>query len=112
MILKTIGLEYTEIDKSTTELIFNVVAARQTECDLIMFTMPDNAEEKIKARIFNNSKKILKLMGANGHISYFAVPDNFLNYDTVCKYVYNKFPDLENALPKIVTGKEFIVVRP
>ena len=112
MKLKTVKLEYTEAEKSETEIIFNVISSRGEENDLLLLMIPNPPDnDRAQTKIFAVAKRVIKNLHQGGHISYYAVPDNFTREDTVCQYIYNKFPETKDILPTIESGKEFILLR-
>lgn len=112
MKLKTVNLEYIDPEKSETEIIFSVISSRGEENDLLLLMMPNLPEnERHQAKIFTVAKRVIKNLHQGGHISYYAIPNNFTREDTVCQYIYNKFPEIKNMLPSIENGKEFILLR-
>ena len=112
MKLKTVNLEYTDVEKSETEIIFNVISSRGEENDLLLLMMPNPSDnDRMQSRIFSVARRVIKNMHQGGHVSYYAIPDNFTKEDTVCQYIYNKFPETKNVLPVIKSGKEFILVK-
>ena len=109
MKLKVIKPEYTDKEKSTTEIIYSLISSRSEECDLIMLLFEFEEEGTLK-RIFNNAKRLLRTLHTGGRINYYALHDSFEKRDTAAEYIYNKFPELEEKISHL-NGKKYAVVR-
>lgn len=110
MKIQNINLENTTNDKVKTEIIYNIVSARTDGLDLIVFTFSDKKSNNDCRKVLHNAQKTIKELYSRGQISYFALPENFEKRDTVCQYIYNKFPEFEEFIQKHM-NERFILVK-
>ncbi len=110
MNLKIIKLQYTDADSADTEIKYSIVSAILEGGDVILL-LPPSDTPAIRKKGFNQIRRIAKEFKELGKITFFATPDNFLRSDTVSKYVLAMFPELEEKLPEITDGCDFLLVR-
>ena len=109
MKLKKIKPEYTDKEKSTTEIIYSLISSRNEGHDLIMLVF-DFEDESVSKRIYTNAKRILRELHIQGRINYYALCESFLKRDATAEYIYNKFPEIEQKIADF-EGKRYAVVR-
>ena len=110
MNLSKIELKYTETNSADTEIKYSVVSSLIEGADLALLIPPADTAA-VQKRIFTQAKRILKDFKNDGRIAFFVTPDNFTKNDTVSQYTFAMFPELEENLPSIETGCDFILVR-
>ena len=109
MKLKVIKPEYTDKEKSTTEIIYSLISSRNEEQDLILIVV-DFDDDGVSKRIYANTKRILRELHVSGRINYYALHESFLKRDATAEYIYNKFPEIEQKVGDF-EGKRYAVVR-
>lgn len=85
---KIIDLKAENIDSMTTEIMFEVAAARADGNELIRLNI-----NNVETRLYDGAIKLLKNMKQKGLIQFFATEKSFSNGSTEAIFLMNKYQD-------------------
>ena len=95
---------------SETEAYYHIACARERGEELVCLCF-SYSDEKSLGRVFQNTLKILKSYKRAGKITLFIPSEALCESTTETKYLFNKYPDLENDPFLFNPDLPFILVR-
>ncbi len=113
MSYKEIKLRARTPDATSTEIMYEIAAARADLIDLVRINIfyEEDAEGNTDFnRVYTSIIKLLKNMKQKGSIQFYATRDSFGRYTTEAVFLQNKYPELFSVEPKIDNG-DFIYVK-
>ena len=78
-------------DAASTEIMYEIAAARADRLDLIRLSF--NNENVDTNKLFSSAIKLLKMMKQKGSIQFFATEDSFRRSTTEAIFLLNKYAD-------------------
>ena len=110
MVYKTFVLRSTTAQKAKTEIMYEVASAHAAGTELLRINITKDDAISYK-RIHNSVVKILKEMKGSSLIQFYATQDTFAEIGTEAQFLFNKYPDIFENIPKENDGLGFIYVR-
>lgn len=94
MKFKTILLKESSPASVTTELMYEIASAHATGVELLKVNIEKCDEEKLFARLFNASIRLLKKVKSDGMIQFYATEQSFSSMSMEAEFLLNKYSDI------------------